>query len=147
MRMNAASALLLPPHMYSMPWVIRIGGFDGSACAEVHAPRKTSAAKGHPNRFGFIASTSLQKTASHRPKFLLSKSQARYSVYAQCGAARPRTWHFFAALMAMPAAAAPLHVDVRRPQGVLLDELPPRLDLVTHQHGEHAVGLDRIVDL
>jgi hypothetical protein len=28
-----------------------------------------------------------------------------------------------------------------------LDEVAPRLHLVAHQHGEHAVGLDGVVDL
>ena len=38
-------------------------------------------------------------------------------------------------------------LDVRRPQRVRLDELAPRLDLVAHQHREHLVRLDRVVDL
>ena len=38
-------------------------------------------------------------------------------------------------------------VDIRRPQRVALDEVAARFDLVAHQHGEHAVRLDRVVDL
>ena len=35
----------------------------------------------------------------------------------------------------------------RGSQRIQLDELPPRLDLVAHQHREHVVGLDRVLDL
>ena len=37
-----------------------------------------------------------------------------------------------------------LNVDARRPQRIGLNELPARLDLIPHQHREHAVGLDCI---
>ena len=39
------------------------------------------------------------------------------------------------------------NVDVGRTQCVGLDEVAPRLDLVAHEHGEDAVGLDRIFNL
>src|SRR5579875_1596710 len=37
--------------------------------------------------------------------------------------------------------------DVEEPDvlGVALDERAPRLDVLTHQHGEHLVGLGRVV--
>jgi hypothetical protein len=38
-------------------------------------------------------------------------------------------------------------VDIRRPQRIRLNEIPPRLDLIPHQHREHPIGLDRILDL
>src|SRR4029077_12817762 len=38
-------------------------------------------------------------------------------------------------------------VEVAHVQRILLDELPPRLDLVTHQGGEDLVGLVGILDL
>ena len=41
----------------------------------------------------------------------------------------------------------PLNIDIPRPQRVLLNEFAPRLDLVAHQHGEHPVGFDRVIDL
>jgi len=40
-----------------------------------------------------------------------------------------------------------LNVNVPRPQRVGLNEVPPRLHLIPHQHGEHAIRLDGIVDL
>ena len=40
-----------------------------------------------------------------------------------------------------------LRIDVGRLQGIRLDELPPRLDFISHQHREHLVRLDRILDL
>ena len=40
-----------------------------------------------------------------------------------------------------------LNVDIRRPQRIGLDKVPPRLHLIPHQHREHTIGLDRIVDL
>src|ERR1700751_5511247 len=51
--MNAASSVLFPPHMYSMPCATWMGGFV-IACAEVKAPKMTTAAMGRQNRFGFI---------------------------------------------------------------------------------------------
>ena len=39
------------------------------------------------------------------------------------------------------------NVNIPGPQGVGFDELAPRLDLVAHQHGEHAVGFDGVVYL
>ena len=48
---------------------------------------------------------------------------------------------------ALTYTADALDVDVRRPQRIRLDEVPPRLHLIPHQHREHAVGLDRVVDL
>ena len=80
--MKAASALLLPPHMYSMPWAIRIGGF-ANACAEVNAPRIARAAAGRQNRIGVIALLSLLMNGDCSPAILLSKSRARNSVYTQ----------------------------------------------------------------
>ena len=35
-------------------------------------------------------------------------------------------------------------VKVLHVQGVVLDELPARLDLVAHEQGEHLLGLDRV---
>src|SRR5262245_14542058 len=39
----------------------------------------------------------------------------------------------------------PSNVEVPHRQRVLFNELPPRLDLLTHENGEHPVGLDRIL--
>jgi hypothetical protein len=39
------------------------------------------------------------------------------------------------------------NVDIRRPQRVSLNKVPARLDLIPHQHREHTIGLDRIIDL
>src|SRR6218665_2892794 len=39
------------------------------------------------------------------------------------------------------------NVDVTRPERIHLDEVPPWLDLIAHQHREHAIGLDGVVDL
>src|SRR5580700_10483542 len=41
-------------------------------------------------------------------------------------------------------AALDVHLGV---EGVLLDEVAPRLDQVTHQAGEHVVGVVGVVDL
>src|SRR6185437_6034526 len=51
-----------------------------------------------------------------------------------------------------PAAKAfyrsrPVVVDVLDLQGVLLDELAPRLHLLAHQRAEHLVGLEGVVQL
>ena len=40
-----------------------------------------------------------------------------------------------------------LHVEIGDGQGVVLDELAPRFDLVAHQSGEQCVGIGRIVHL
>src|SRR6185503_15128282 len=37
-----------------------------------------------------------------------------------------------------------LDIEVRDVQGVLLDELPARLDGVAHQHREHLIGADGV---
>ncbi len=37
-------------------------------------------------------------------------------------------------------------VQIRHLQGVLLDELPPRLDCIAHQRGEDVVRRDRVLD-
>src|SRR5262249_61637561 len=44
-------------------------------------------------------------------------------------------------------AAVPSDVEVPHVERVLLDELPSRLDLVSHQGGEDLVGLVRVLDL
>ena len=40
-----------------------------------------------------------------------------------------------------------LNVDVCRAQRVGFDELPPRLHLIPHQHREHPIRLDGVIDL
>ncbi len=40
-----------------------------------------------------------------------------------------------------------LDIDIGSAQGVALDEITTRLYLVAHQHGEHTVCFDGIVDL
>ncbi len=44
-------------------------------------------------------------------------------------------------------ARPPLDVEVGDGQGVVLDELAARFDLVAHQAGEQRVGVSRVVDL
>ena len=59
----ACSALLFPPHMYSMPWATRIGGLV-SACAEVNMPKIARAAAECQKRVGFIAVLSLLRNGN-----------------------------------------------------------------------------------
>ena len=40
-----------------------------------------------------------------------------------------------------------LNINIPCPQRIRLNKVPPRLDFVAHQHGEHAVGFDGVVDL
>ncbi|MCY1380624.1 hypothetical protein D9M69_684650 [compost metagenome] len=63
MSRKAASPLAAPPHMYSMPCAIWIGGFENAwagdmaprKAATADAPPRTSAATGCWKRLGFIA--------------------------------------------------------------------------------------------
>ena len=41
----------------------------------------------------------------------------------------------------------PLNINIRRPQRIGLNKVPARLHLIPHQHREHTIGLDRIIDL
>ena len=44
-------------------------------------------------------------------------------------------------------AGQALNVNIPRPQRIFLNEFPARLYLVAHQHGEHAVCFDGVVNL
>jgi hypothetical protein len=47
----------------------------------------------------------------------------------------------------LPLFILKLNINIPRPQCILLNKLPPWLDLIAHQHGEDAVGFDSVVDL
>ncbi len=47
----------------------------------------------------------------------------------------------------MPSPTTSSNIQIRRPQGVGFDEVAPGFDFVAHEHGEHAVGFDSVVDL
>src|SRR5438128_550873 len=78
----------------------------------------------------------------------LDTDAAWYTALAErCARLPGEHWRRLFALKSAPYAGADSHVDVRRPQRIALDEVAPRLDLVAHQHREHVVGLDGVVDL
>jgi len=91
-------------------------------------------------------------TKRSRPQGLSMPSVETRSVSEDWLASRGGTTDGMVALLAdasgydcQSPTPTPLHVQVPRFQGVLLDELAARLDLVAHQDAEQVVGGPRVV--
>src|SRR3954468_15394305 len=69
-------------------------------------------------------------------------AESRYDVRISCSSSRGS---MRSGVMLMASTSLPSDVEVGHVAGVGLDELAPRLDLVAHEHREHALGLRGVV--
>src|SRR5256885_7075875 len=90
----------------------------------------------------------LRESPSHAPSLQEFRWHWESETSAQFESLVKRPWRIFGLIVSLERRkAGQSHVEVGHRQGVLLDELAARFDLVTHQGGEDVIRGDSILDL
>jgi len=84
------------------------------------------------------------RCSGSRGDYLAETAHGRKSAHVS---AMERETHAWRGRAASRRGMTPLNIDIPRPQRIGFNELAPRFDLVAHEHGENAVGFNRVVDL